>query len=297
MDIRSLIQFLQIAKDGSYTKAAENLFLVQSTLSKTVQSLETELGVRLLQKNGKTVSLTDFGERLVELATPIVNQFNQIPQLIMEDSGTDVGTVNIATTPLLGGLYLAKIIARFGAAYPNIQLHITEGSTISVRDSVLNSSCDVGFCILNASMANKELTSLPLFRKEIAVALNKESPLAAKKKLRMKDLMQEKFNLYASGHVINADILNRCREEGFQPAVNYSSSNMVFLLTLTSSGNGISLFPAPCATEEEWPDLRIRSLDPPLPWECGMIMRSDAYHSHAVNLFKRFAQEEIKTLL
>ena len=44
MDIRSLIQFLQIAKDGSYTKAAENLFLVQSTLSKTVQSLEAETG-------------------------------------------------------------------------------------------------------------------------------------------------------------------------------------------------------------------------------------------------------------
>ena len=297
MDIRSLIQFLQIAKDGSYTKAAENLFLVQSTLSKTVQSLETELGVKLLRKNGKQVSLTDFGERLVELATPIVNQFNQIPQLIMEDVSKDVGIVNIATTPLLGGLYLGKIIARFGAAYPNIQLHITEGSTISVRDSVLNSTCDVGFCILNVLTSDSNLTNIPLFKKEIAVALNRESPLAAKQKIRMQDLRDEKFNLYSSGHAINTEILNRCREEGFQPAVNYSSSNMVFLLQLTASGNGISLLPAPCATEEEWPDLRIRSLDPPLPWECGMIMRRGAYHSHAVNLFTRFAQEEIKPLL
>ena len=72
---------------------------------------------------------------------------------------------------------------------------------------------------------------------------------------------------------------------------------MVFLLTLTASGNGITLVPAPCATEEEWPDLRIRSLDPPLPWECGMIMRQGVYHSHAVNLFTRFASEEIKTML
>ena len=297
MDIRSLIQFLQIAKDGSYTKAAENLFLVQSTLSKTVQSLEAELGVKLLQKNGKQVSLTDFGERLVELATPIVNQFSQIPKLILEDGSKDVGIVNIATTPLLGGLYLAKIIARFGAAYPNIQLHITEGSTFSVRDSVLGSSCDVGFCILNASTADDNLDRLPLFRKEISVALNRENPLAEKEKVRMHDLMDEKFNLYASGHAINTEILNRCREEGFQPVVNYSSSNIVFLLQLTASGNGITLIPGPCATEEEWPELCIRSLDPPLPWECGMIMRRGAYHSHAVNLFTRFAQEEIKPLL
>ena len=74
-------RFLQIAKDGSYTKAAASLYLVQPTLSKTIQNMEQELGVRLFQKDGQKLELTESGKRLVEIATPIINQFQQIPTL------------------------------------------------------------------------------------------------------------------------------------------------------------------------------------------------------------------------
>lgn len=298
MDIRSLVQFLQVAKDGSYTKAAANLYLVQPTLSKTIQNLEGELGVKLFQKIGQQIELTDYGERLVEIATPIVNQFRQIPTLIMEDESKNEGEIRIATTPLLGGLYLATIVTRFCARYPNIRLRITEGSTFSVRDDVLHSNCDVGFCILDREVVGHEnINSLPLFRKEIIVALPKNNPIVERPSLSMRDLQSEKFNFYASGHAINTQILNRCREEGFQPELNISSSNIVFLLQLSSAGNGITILPGPCAKEEEWPDLCFRPFDPPLPWECGMITKRGSYQPHVVNLFTRFASEEIKTLL
>ena len=99
MDVRSLLQFLQIAKDGSYTKAAANLYLAQPTLSKTIHNLEDELGVPLFQKDKQRIELTEHGRRLVEIATPIVNDFQQIPQWLHDRDGMCIGSASIGVTP------------------------------------------------------------------------------------------------------------------------------------------------------------------------------------------------------
>lgn len=101
MDIRSLIQFLQIAKEGSYTKAAASLYLAQPTLTKTVQKMEQELGVPLFCKVGQRIQLTDYGCRLEKIATPLVNEFLQIPEWVKDTESISRGTVSISVTPMI----------------------------------------------------------------------------------------------------------------------------------------------------------------------------------------------------
>lgn len=293
MDIRSLIQFLQVAKDKSYTKAAANLYLVQPTLSKTIQNMESELGVKLFQKAGQQIELTDYGERLIKIATPIVNQFQQIPIWILEDDEKNEGEIRISTTPLIGELYMASLVAAFCARYPQIHFRITEGSTDATRDSVLHCSCDVGFCMLNKEIyRNEGLDIFPLFEKTVVAAVHADDELAKRDRITMRDLYGKKINTYASGHVMNTEIVRRCKNEGFQPEVGTSSSNMIFLLKLSAMGNGVTLLPLACVKPEEWPDLRFLPFDPVFPWVCGIITKSDRFQPHIVSLFIRFVQQK-----
>ncbi len=296
MDIRSLIQFLQVAKDGSYTKAAASLYLVQPTLSKTIQNLEDELGVRLFQKNGQRIELTDHGERLLNIATPIVNQFQNIPAWLRENQEEE-GEISIRTTPMLAELYLSSYIPDFYARYPNIKLKIMESNTYAIRDAVMRSDCEIGFCMLCREVqACGSLHIHPLFDKDVVVAIHKDNPLCRLESVSMGDLRNERFNLYSEGHAMQSEIYQRCSSAGFHPDINMSSSSAIFLLKLSESGNGITILPRPFTTLHAFSDLRIIPFQPCFPWSCGIITKKDCYQSHVVNLFFRFIHEKFKEL-
>ena len=297
MDIRSLIQFLQIAKDGSYTKAAASLYLVQPTLSKTIQNMEQELGVRLFQKNGQQIELTDYGKRLVSLATPIVNQFQQIPGWLREVEELESGAVSVGVTPMLAGLYLVSCITEFCRSYPRIELKLYERATYEVKEAVLRCECDVGLCMLCAEVRNCNLLEIyPLFSKEVVVMIHKDSPLSRRRRVSMRDLCNEKFNFYASGHAIKDEIYLRCTEAGFTPKINFVSSNAVFLIRLSETGNGITILPRPFLTLHDCRNLRAVPFEPAFPWECCLITRRDRYQPFVVKRFMEHIIQEFAQL-
>ena len=246
MDIRALLQFLQIAKDGSFTRAAANLYLAQPTLSKTVHNLEEELGVPLFQKNRQQAELTDYGIKLVELATPIVNDFQSIPTWLHDVEDHPKGDVHVGVTPMVAGLYLISQINPFCTAHPNINLRFSERGSNDIRAMVEASQCDVGFCMeSDAVYASGLLDVYSLFSKEIVALIPYSDPLSQQKQVRIADLRQEKFNFYTEGHAIKHAIFRRCQEAGFTPQINFVSGNSSILINLSEHGSGITILPKP----------------------------------------------------
>ena len=238
MDIRSLLQFLQVAKDGSYTKAAAALYLVQPTLSKTIHNLEYELGVPLFQKGRQHIELTDYGRKLVEIATPIVNDFQNIPQWLHAEDDLCSGSISIGATPMLASLYLASIISRFCGDYPLAELKLHERSTLDIY---------------------------PIFTKEIVALIPKSSPLSARDSIKMADLREEKLNIYTHGHAIKDAIYSRCKDAGFLPTVNFTSNTTQLLIRLSDLGSGITILPKPFLFPAEYPNLATVPFDPVFP--------------------------------
>ena len=297
MDIRSLIQFLQIAKDGSYTKAAASLYLVQPTLSKTIQNMEQELGVRLFQKDGQKIELTEYGKRLVEIATPIINQFQQIPTWLHDIEDLASGSLSIGSTPILAGLYLVTYITEFCRLYPRIELKLVERGTYESKDAVLRSECDIGFCMLCPEVRNcSMLDVIPLFRKEVVVMIHKDNPLGEMKSISMRDLRHEKFNFYASGHAIKDEIYLRCTEAGFSPNINFVSGNAAFLIRLSEMGNGITILPKPFLTQYDYQNLSAIPFEPTFPWECCLITKKGRYQPFAIRQFIDHIVKGFKTV-
>lgn len=288
MDIRSLVQFLQIAKDGSYTKAAATLYLAQPTLSKTIHNLEDELGVPLFQKDKQRTELTDYGRRLVKIATPIVNDFQHIPEWLHSQDHLCTGSINIGATPMLASLYLISSISHFCKQYPQVELKLYERNTLEVQHMVEEGACDVGMCMQHPALLKAPLDTYPLFSKEIVALIPRENPLSERKTVRMADLRNEKFNIYTSGHAIKDAIYSRCREAGFLPNSNFTSNTTQLLIRLSETGNGITILPKPFLSRTEYPNLVPIPFDPIFPWNCCLITKKGRYQTYTTRMLIEF---------
>ena len=296
MDIRALLQFLQIAKDGSFTRAAANLYLAQPTLSKTVPTLDEEWGVPLFQKNRQQAELTDYGIKLVELATPIVNDFQSIPTWLHDVEDHPKGDVHVGVTPMVAGLYLISQINPFCTAHPNINLRFSERGSNDIRAMVEASQCDVGFCMeSDAVYASGLLDVYSLCRKEIVALIPYSDPLSQQKQVRIADLRQEKFNFYTEGHAIKHAIFRRCQEAGFTPQINFVSGNSSILINLSEHGSGITILPKPFLSVHKCSNLAVVPFDPIFPWKCCMITKKGRYQSAAVQQFTSYMIDYFRT--
>lgn len=113
MDIKVLKYFVQVAKDQSYTRAAEHLFLSQPALSKLIKKLERELKVPLfrVQKNG--VYLTDYGEQFYRRVVPIISAFDSLSAFVETMHSAPVGRLKLGVTPMIASLYVVDIVTNF----------------------------------------------------------------------------------------------------------------------------------------------------------------------------------------
>ncbi|MBQ4425924.1 MAG: LysR family transcriptional regulator [Lachnospiraceae bacterium] len=297
MDIRSLTQFLEVAKNKSYTKAAKKLFLAQPTLTKTVKGLENELGVKLFDHIGQTIILTDYGRQLMMLSEPLVNEFNQIPRLV-KDIGENVsGTVSVGTTPMLGGLYLVNYIPAFNSAFPRIELQLRESNSFSIMHDVYQNTIELGLCMNSEKLQNStDFDVHLLFSKQVIALIHESNPLSKKEKLSISDLQHEKINSYALGHAINHEINRRCQNAGFLPQINFSSNVTLFLVRLTESGDGITIMPKAFLSVNPSRNTVAVPFDPVFPWECCLITRKGRYLSEAARTFISFILEKFDNM-
>ena len=137
--------FVTAAETGSFSKAGEVLGYTPSGVSQLVTSLERELGLPLLGRNRKGVTLTENGRRLLPAVREFLQQENRIYQLAGEMSGLLVGSVTIATYSSVAVYWLPKIIRRFRETYPQIQFKFHEGTWQELSRQLDDRRADLAF--------------------------------------------------------------------------------------------------------------------------------------------------------
>lgn len=125
MDTDQLKAFIAVADSGSFSVAADTLFITQPAISKRVSALEQRLGASLFDRLGRTVSLTEAGRLLLPRATGILAQTNQAELAVRELSGTVAGELNLVTSHHMGLHYLPASLRRFTQAYPLVRLNVS----------------------------------------------------------------------------------------------------------------------------------------------------------------------------
>jgi len=189
MNIQHLRYAIEVAKTGSITQAAENLFMGQPNLSKAIRELETSLNIRLFRRTSRGVMPTSEGEEFLHYARGIIAQVDKVESLYRADRASQIRF----TVCAMPSLYVSEVFARFCARvaqnYQGAQLNLTlkEASRSSVIDAVADGACDVGLlrCRVDEEIAlinlitRKALNCLPLSMYYYRVLMSQNHPLAS----------------------------------------------------------------------------------------------------------------------
>lgn len=142
---RSLRSFLRIAQVGSVSKAAEDLGLSQSSLSKQLSALEQSLGQTLFIRTGRGVSLNDAGELLRQAIEPAYSRIDSAIHAVRQEHGIHSGTVRLATVHTLSYYFMSDVAAAFMSTHPGVNLSLLGRSSPEVVALVESGKADVGF--------------------------------------------------------------------------------------------------------------------------------------------------------
>ena len=167
MDFRQLRYFAGVAELKTISLAAQHLRIAQPALSRCVKDLEKSLGVQLLNRHGRGVSLTSAGEKLYHHAKRLLQELHNAEQDVIASSGTPFGNLYLAMPSATGQILVPPILERYRKLYPQVSVHILEGFSGYIHEWLANGRIDVG--VLHNPAANSKLTNTHLLTEEVCV--------------------------------------------------------------------------------------------------------------------------------
>ncbi len=239
MSISKYQVFLKTVSCGSFSKAAEAMNFTQSGISHAINSLESELGVKLLSRNRGGVVLTADGRAVLPKIEKLCAAHHSLVQTVEGLKDMDSGLVKIATFSSVSAQWLPRILKSFGELYPNIEFEVVTGDFYDqIEGWIVNGTVDCGFLRLPSV---KRLQTYALHRDELQVIVPCDHPYADRDPFPVSALAEEPFIQLEEGD--DYEIMAAFDEMGIRPNVKYIAREDRTILAMVSEGLGISLLP------------------------------------------------------
>lgn len=240
--LRQLTAYAAVARAASFTAAAAELHVSQSSLSRTVAELERVFGAQLLERDTRNVTLTPTGVEALRVAEQVVTAhragMKELERFVLGESGT----VTVATLPSVAAVLLPHVITSFRRQWPQVAVHIMDGLERSVLDQVASGNAD--FAISTVGEPSAQLEHRPWVRDRFVAVLPHDHPLAEQDGVTWLDLANEPF--LAVGRDSSA---RRLADAAFaqvdaQAAPAAEASSVATVGGLVAAGLGVSAMPA-----------------------------------------------------
>lgn len=214
MELKTLRYFLAVADEGSFTKAAETLYMTQPALSRQVMALENELGVQLYNRGSRAITLTESGQRLRERAQEIVALADSASREITACDEEVAGSVCIGAGESFTSATVAKAAARLRERCPRITFQLRSGNAVDLLAGLDSGQLD--FCLLIQPVDISRYQSCRAAERDTwGLIMRHDNPLAAKEFIERGDLLREP--LIFSEQNTDASSLNQSFVDWFGP--------------------------------------------------------------------------------
>ena len=178
MEIRNLVTFLKVTELNSFSKAAEALDYSQSAVTVQIQQLERELGVRLFDRIGKNVSITQYGKNFISYARDIVSAVARAQVFASEETEL-TGMVQVGTLNSLMTASFSDIVPAFRQRFPHVMMRLHADMVASLKDKLLKNELDLIYT-LDSQVLDPQFVKVFEAEEEIVVVTNRDNPLAAR---------------------------------------------------------------------------------------------------------------------
>lgn len=243
IDLRQLRQFVTIAELGSYRRAAEALHIAQPALSVSIQKLEHSVGVLLLERGAKGVSLTPAGAALMQDARRALFHADQARQSARRVALGESGRLRLGFVGSATYMLLPRCLPPFRRRYPDVELELREDSTLRLAEMLRANELDAGL-VRGPLAEDATLTSWVVERDSLILALPADHPRASGP-VALQSFRGEPFVTYAPDKVpgLHGVAQALCRKAGFSPRVSQEAIQVQTLVSLVASGLGVALVP------------------------------------------------------
>lgn len=242
MELRQLECFCAVSSLENFTKAAQFLHISQPSVTKTVQSLESELNLELFDRKQKHVCLTDAGQVFLIHAKKILQDV-QMAQVSLERFRVPKGgVIKLGVPPMVESYLFPNFFVKFMATNPKIFLELQEfGDSNIIREKLDGGELDFGIIFLNPEEHSEKF--LILLEDEFYLCLPTTHRLANEKKISFDELHEEKFILQPNGTFQNFVTIERAAVAGFSPKILLTTSQFKTIKELVANGVAVSLLP------------------------------------------------------
>jgi len=289
VNIRHIEYFLAVAKCGSFTKAAQVLFVTQPTISKMIKNIEEELGVELFNRLGKAVELTDAGQVVFSQAQNIVTAVRNISLELDDLVHLKVGHINIGLPPMVGSSFFPHVIGKFHEQYPEVVIQLTENGAKKIENDVDSGVLDIGVTLLPIN--DIQFNWFPFVEEKLMLLVPVSHSLANREEVKLSELAQDFFILLNEDFVLHDRIISACGQAGFRPKIISESSQWDFIGGMVAAKLGIALLPDTICRGIDRSRVRVIPLvEPSIPWNLAVIWRKGRYLSFAAREWIRFTQ-------
>lgn len=166
LDFRLMV-FQSVARNLSFTKAANELFITQPAISKHIKELESEFGVKLFDRVGNKIHLTKAGDTLLSYAVPILSLHQEVKFKLSLLSGDLEGNLRIGASTTIAQYVIPPVLAKFHERHPDIRLSLLNGNTEYIEKQLLNNEIDLG--IVEGEPTNSDIQYAPFLNDELIV--------------------------------------------------------------------------------------------------------------------------------
>ena len=259
MEFRQLRYFVKVAELRSFSEASKALFISQSTLSQQIKQLEEELGVDLLVRDSRHVSMSDYGEQYLPYAKQVLKDVDTSAERMNDVRQLKIGTLNVGATYTFCPL-LADTVRDYMKKYPGIKLKIYCRSMENLMEMLEHGQLDVALSY-KPLQSYDDIDSHILFNSNLCVIAGKDNPVAKKERIRLAELENLPLVLPAKGLQARNAFDSLLYGQNFKFDVRLEINDLSMLLDMVSRTNLVTLLSG--ATIHSNKDFVAISLDHP----------------------------------
>ncbi len=279
MDTSALQAFISVARLASFSKAADQLYLTQSAISKRIALLEQQLDCRLFDRIGRTVSLTEAGQTLLPRAMQVLVELDDARRALDNLSGNVTGTLSLATSHHISLHRLPPLLQQFTETYPEVKLDLHFAESEVAYEGVLKGELELALITLSPD-PDSNIHSELIWEDQLNYVVSPTHPLSQATELQLAELTAYPAILPSSNTFTRQLVEALFAEHKLKLDVSMSTNYLDTIRMMVSIGLGWSLLPESLIT----PDLRVLPVNAtPVMRPLGAIVHRNRTLSNAAN--------------
>lgn len=287
----NLSYFVKTVECESFTKAAEELYISQSAISKAIRNLEEELNTNLIERKYRKFTLTEEGKVVYEFAKDVLGYYKLKERDMLKKLEEADSILRFGLAPTSGSIFFYSAIYKFKDKYPNIDLKIEDITSTYIVEKLLKNEIDMGVTITPFNDNRFEIYNV--FKSEAILIVGREHILSNKDSVDFSDLKNEKFLQVKKDFMYYNVFLDHCKKAGFIPNIVFENNQWDLIIEMVSANQGVTILPKPLVDNYSKEKIhQVHLKNPEFHWGLNLIFLKSKILTRPMKNFLEICKEK-----